>query len=173
MNLKRILAVLHIVLILTLIWFTYPMLIPQTSLIELSIEDPHPVAGGLWVNFTVMIANKGVWPLTLNDLNWEIGAICKIPTEARWAQHERPFPKSVSLRPLETLSLDAYVRYSEASLLLLIFRNILLPGTGVVTDLGELKITKVEAQLTGTISTYGALGLTASFKIYKSVSVPY
>jgi len=145
--------------LLTVWYFLLPVMIPPVNLMVFSIENPRPSQDGLWVNFTVVINNRGIWPLVLSDLRWGVGPLFK---EYRVAG----FPTSMTLLPFQTTRIEAFVTYTLESFFWIGFRQ----GTGQPID---ARIRRVVIYVQGKVSTFDAPGLTSSLDTYVTAEVSY
>jgi len=144
---------------LTVWYFLLPVMISPVNLLVISIESPKPSQDGLWVNFTVVINNRGIWPLVLTDLRWGVGPLFK---EYRVAG----FPTSMTLLPLQTIRVEAFVTYTLESFFWIGFRQ----GIGQPID---ARIRRVVIYVEGKVSTFGALGLTSFLDTFVTAEVSY
>jgi len=145
--------------LLTVWYFLLPVMIPPVNLLVFSIENPRPSQDGLWVNFTVVIKNRGIWPLVLSDLRWGAGPLFK---EYRVAG----FPASMNLLPFQTIRIEAFVTYTLESFFWIGFRQ----GIGQPID---ARIRRVVIYVEGKVSTFGAPGLTSLLDTYVTAEVSY
>lgn len=110
---RKKIAIIGLVLVLVS-YFVVPSLILSVNLVSFSIENPRPWTNGLYVNVTVVVSNRGVWPVELTDLHW----IVAFPASAfhvnvGWC------PISITLAPLQTIRAETVVGYTEEDLFIM------------------------------------------------------
>jgi hypothetical protein len=108
MRKKIAIAILVLVLIPYLV---LPFLLSPVNFVSLSIENPRPWADGLFVNVTMVVSNRGVWPVELANLHW----IVAFP-DSPFASSIAWCPVSITLAPLQTVRTETVVGYTEEDL---------------------------------------------------------
>ncbi len=115
-----------------------PFVVLPVRFLSLSIENLHLSDNRLWLNFTVVIRNRGIWPLVLNEMHLHFRD-----------QDGKPivgFPSSLTLLPVQSIEIKGYGAYAsdsysvssccpgtEASVLTLNLYGYELPLSGVLS----------------------------------------
>jgi len=149
MNKKRtdeLLFSAAVVFLLIIGYVIAPSYVKPRNLLEIRISDIRPRMNGMIVDFIIIIVNKGIWPLILNDLKWDATAN-GIPIAVRFI----PFPETLSIMPFQSIQLS----YTIISLFFQL---------GFTQDY----IRSVNISLSGTINAFAfsnAFSLTEGFQI--------
>ncbi len=101
----RIKAVLFItVMVIFAGYFVSPFLVPPVRFLNLAIENLRLSQNGLWLNFTVVIRNGGIWPLILDQIHLHYRDVDGRPIIG--------FPASLTVLPMQAVRIEGFGTYA-------------------------------------------------------------
>ena len=104
----RIKAVLLVtVMVIFSGYFASPFLVPPARFLNLAIENLRLSQNGLWLNFTVVIRNGGIWPLVLDQMHFHYRDADGRPIDG--------FPRSLTVLPMQTVRIEGFGTYASNS----------------------------------------------------------
>ncbi len=104
----RIKAVLLVtVMVIFSGYFASPFLVPPARFLNLAIENLRLSHNGLWLNFTVVIRNGGIWPLVLDQIHLHYRDADGRPIDG--------FPISLTVLPMQAVRIEGFGTYASNS----------------------------------------------------------
>lgn len=88
-------------------YFASPFIVPPVRFLNLAIENLRLSQNGLWLNFTVVIRNGGIWPLVLDQMHLHF-----IDADGRPIVG---FPGSLTILPVQAIRIEGFGTYASDS----------------------------------------------------------
>ena len=101
----RRVALLVTMVVITASYLASSFLVAPVGFLTLSIENFQLSKDGLWLNFTVVIRNGGIWPLVLDKIHLNL--------RDRDGKPIIGFPNSLTLLPLQAIGIKGLGAYAS------------------------------------------------------------
>jgi hypothetical protein len=97
-------ALLVTVIVIFSGYFVSPFLVPPVRFLNFAIENLSLSQNGLWLNFTVVIRNGGIWPLVLDQIHLHYRDADGRPIDG--------FPRSLTVLPMQAVRIEGFGTYA-------------------------------------------------------------
>ncbi len=135
-------------------YLVFPFVVPPIRFLSLSIENLQLSDNRSWLSFTVVIQNRGIWPLVLDEMHLNL--------RDRNGKPIVGFPSSLTLLPIQSAEIKGYGAYASDSY----YVSSCCPGTE--TSMLALNLYGYEIPLLGPLSAHDRMW----FSIQATVALP-
>ena len=133
------------------LWYlSFPLLLSGGQLVGFELVDVRRDKSGIRVDFNVTFTNKGIWPVRLSNIEWEMFGGSKVGRFR--ADLIRPLSSEVTIPPLQRLTIPAFLTYKDP------FEAGYYSGYSGV----DISIRRVTVNVKGTMQIFGFSSLVPS-----------